>query len=433
MKCSQPYWYCTVLFLALVPAGVRALTWTRPQPRDLDPGAVETGQMLFVHEWKPNDPLANGGDGLGPVFNAKSCVACHGSPSVGGGSGREHNVTLFTVTSTVVSGGFLSETRTGLVHAKAVKKEYQETLAKVDPSLPEIAQPELARFNNRRLGGVSFGFDFSTPNNVILSQRNTPALYGAKLIDELSDRVILANEKQQRLQWGLAPPSTEQLPVGRAMRLPDGRIGKFGWKGQSASLLEFVQAACANELGLGNPANAQPKPLGRADYVTKGLDLTTEQCQQMTDFILALARPVERAPADDAARVKAEAGKALFAKVGCADCHTPTLGSVEGLYSDLLLHRMGPDLQGGGFYYGSPVPAAVAATGSGPFADEWRTPPLWGVADSAPYLHDGRAETLEEAIQLHGGQGARAASAFARLSQAEQMQLIAFLKSLRAP
>lgn len=435
MKRSHRYWYCAALLLALVPAGVRALTWTRPQPRELDSAAVETGKLLFVHDWKPNDPLANGGDGLGPVYNATSCVACHGIPSAGGSSGREHNVTLFTVTPAVVRGGtVVTETRTGLVHAKAVDRKYQETLALVDPSLPNIAQPVLQPFNNRgSRGNPTFGFDFTPPTNVILSQRNSTALYGAKLIDEIPDRVIIAGEKQQRLKWGLTPPSTEELPVGRAMRLPDQRIGKFGWKAQSGSLLEFVQAACANELGLGNPANAQPTPLGRPEYAARGLDLTNEQCQQMTDFVLALARPMERVPADAAERTKVEAGKNLFSKVGCTDCHTPSLGSVEGLYSDLLLHRMGPDLQGGGFYYGSPVPASVASTGSGPFADEWRTPPLWGVADSAPYLHDGRAKTLEEAIVFHGGQGERAATAFRRLPASEQTQLIAFLKSLRAP
>ena len=64
---------------------------------------------------------------------------------------------------------------------------------------------------------------------------------------------------------------------------------------------------------------------------------------------------------------------------------------------------------------------------------EWRTPPLWGVADSAPYLHDGRAATLEEAIRLHSGQGARSAGNFAGLKSAEKAQLIAFLKALRAP
>src|SRR5205823_12492819 len=67
------------------------------------------------------------------------------------------------------------------------------------------------------------------------------------------------------------------------------------------------------------------------------------------------------------------------------------------------------------------------------FESEWRTPPLWGVADSAPYLHDGRAATLVEAIHWHGGQGSRAAQRFGKLGQGEQVQLMSFLKTLRAP
>src|SRR5262249_10270635 len=110
-----------------------------------------------------------------------------------------------------------------------------------------------------------------------------------------------------------------------------------------------------------------------------------------------------------------------------------TLGAVEGIYSDLLLHRMGAPLVGGGSYNEPPPVIPDFKSGEEPRPDEWRTPPLWGVADSAPYLHDGRAASLEEAIRLHGGQGADAAQRFAKLGPAGQAPLIAFLKTLRAP
>ena len=150
-------------------------------------------------------------------------------------------------------------------------------------------------------------------------------------------------------------------------------------------------------------------------------------------FALSLPAPVERLPSAAAAAEAARGGKSMFQTIGCADCHTPNVGSVEGIYSDLLLHRMGPDLVGGGSYNEPPPETPSFKPGGAPRADEWRTPPLWGVADSAPYMHDGRAPTLEEAIQLHGGQGAQAAGRYAKLSPAEQAQLIAFLKTLRAP
>src|SRR5262249_34774620 len=142
-------------------------------------------------------------------------------------------------------------------------------------------------------------------------------------------------------------------------------------------------------------------------------------------------------------------GKALFTTVGCATCHTPKLGDVEGIYSDLLLHDMGPSLTDAGSSYGifQPNPNApdpikpeevvkttakrqpvVVAT-----APEWRPPPLWGVRDSGPYLHDGRATTLEQAVGFHGGQAEESNKKFNALSFAERQKLLAFLKSLVAP
>jgi CxxC motif-containing protein (DUF1111 family) len=109
------------------------------------------------------------------------------------------------------------------------------------------------------------------------------------------------------------------------------------------------------------------------------------------------------------------------------------VGDVRGLYSDLLLHEMGEDLEGGGNYNDRPLDEPAFDPGTGPSPAEWRTPPLWGVARSAPYLHDGRAPTLEEAIRLHGGQGKESAHRYASLAPNEQYQLIAFLKTLETP
>jgi CxxC motif-containing protein (DUF1111 family) len=163
------------------------------------------------------------------------------------------------------------------------------------------------------------------------------------------------------------------------------------------------------------------------------MDLTQEQCDQLTAFCASLPRPVERLPEESLAAEAAVAGKKLFSSIGCADCHTPNMGSIEGLYSDLLVHRMGQDLEGGGSYHDPPVPIPDGPPDRGPSAAEWRTPPLWGVADSAPYMHDGRANSLEDAIRLHRGQAARSADRFVTLPEGDQKKVIAFLKTLRAP
>jgi CxxC motif-containing protein (DUF1111 family) len=173
--------------------------------------------------------------------------------------------------------------------------------------------------------------------------------------------------------------------------------------------------------------------MARPEYQPKGLDLTLDQCDQLTAFVASLPRPEERLPANPALQEQAQLGKNLFTSTGCADCHVPALGSVDGIYSDLLLHRMGAELQGGGSYNDPPVPVPAFMPGEGPQPGEWRTPPLWGVADSAPYLHDGRATTLDQAIRLHAGQGARARDRYLEQSAGERAQLLEFLRTLRAP
>jgi CxxC motif-containing protein (DUF1111 family) len=151
-----------------------------------------------------------------------------------------------------------------------------------------------------------------------------------------------------------------------------------------------------------------------------------------------------RATAHDEVKALAD-GRALFASVGCASCHKPSLGGVDGIFSDLLLHDMGQDLGDSGSYNGNPdddtLNPVLASAGNQPSAtqvrpatrQEWRTPPLWGFRDSGPYLHDGRAETLDQAVSVHGGQGAASAQRYFDLSPAERRQIEMFLKSLVAP
>src|ERR1700722_527621 len=90
-------WYLLVLVVALAPAGARLLMWQRVRSQVIDPDMARAGEVLFNHEWTVNDPLCAEGAGVGPVFNASSCVACHNQGGVGGAGEMEHNVTTFTV------------------------------------------------------------------------------------------------------------------------------------------------------------------------------------------------------------------------------------------------------------------------------------------------------------------------------------------------
>ena len=339
-----------VLLTVIVPVGYRATGWLlrydwRPKTDAL---ASEAGRDLFLHEWTPGDPLAARGDGLGPVFNASSCAACHQQGGVGGSGSQEHNVTVFTRAPKPGAGA----TR-GVIHQFAIDAASQETLQNISAQFPKKSRPTLADLQAvlpkpaNPAAGVQTIRAAAIPE-IDIGQRNTPALFGASVIDAIPDAAILANERNQRLKLGLSVLNGEQLPAGRAAKLSRKRVGKFGWKANIGNLSEFVRVACANELGLGNPLQAQPASLSQPEYRPRGLDLTDQQCDQMTAFIASLPRPREVIPSSAAEAARAVAGKKHFKQIGCINCHTADLAEAQGIYSDLLLHEMGEGLGGGG-------------------------------------------------------------------------------------
>jgi CxxC motif-containing protein (DUF1111 family) len=122
------------------------------------------------------------------------------------------------------------------------------------------------------------------------------------------------------------------------------RPGKFGWRGQTAALSEFVMGACANELGLEVPGHSQGVDPLDPQYHAKGTDLVQAQCDDLTAFVASLPRPVQRHPRGLNERKSWDAGEQVFNSVGCANCHVRQVADVDGLYSDLLPHDMGPEL-----------------------------------------------------------------------------------------
>ena len=415
-----------VLILVLAPAWKIIERIGRPGPKAVSARTMAAGQALFDHEWTERDPLT-GGDGLGPVYNARSCVDCHRQGAPGGGGPIEKNVTVYGLATPDTHG----IPRAGVVHASAVKPEFQETLNLVHPALPREPSIPLAILTDRaRPRSLEF----------VVTQRNTPALFGDGLIDAISEETIIAHQREHSDAARLVGLNGARDPKvrGRVSRLADGRIGRFGWKLEFATLNDFVKAACANELGLSNPGRAQAKPLGKLAYQSSGTDLTEDQCTLMTDFVRGLATPRMLVPADPADAAKARRGRELFTKIGCADCHSESLGPAAGIYSDMLLHDMGIELESSTGYYGAIIPPPNVPPDQGappdpPTPGEWRTAPLWGVADSAPYLHDGRAESLEKAIELHGGEAGDMAVRFANQPPADREAILTFLQSLRAP
>ncbi len=449
----------------------------------------KSGRELFVRDWSKFDAKqAQGGDGLGPIYNDVSCVACHDRGGIGGGGGNNKNVRLLHLVGhkgvplRVATPSEsdrnrrqqlhpdLATTTSVMLHRHATTPgdphsfsdpKYQHWLVKRLPA-------SMIDQGNHSPAEATLPFGFAKPSSPLdspsgtfrsegrslrVTERNTSSLFGAGLIDSIPDAAIVELAARQKKQH--AP-----LITGRVSQTASGEIGRFGWRGQMASLQEFVMTACAAEVGLTVPGHQQSRRV-KLPSTTKGiqgalggepnptLDLVQQQCDALTTYVASLPAP-HSARATSLEQAKSvQRGEVLFEKVGCAICHVPDVGPATGLFSDLLLHDMGPGLSDplpampelkenstlmpGGGYSGPSLSIEFVKNVTTNIHQEWRTPPLWGVASSAPYLHDGRANSLEQAIQWHGGEGQRAAEAFRALKQDERGDLIQFLDSLTAP
>ena len=335
-------------------------------------------------------------EGLGPAFNGTSCAVCHSVPAVGGGSA-------------------ISEIRAG---RRGPRGEF-------------IPLDE---------GGESLFHLFSLPSHAcqpvipaeatIITRRVPIPVFGAGLVEAIPDETLLALEDPvDRNRDGVSGRAA--IVVDRATG--ERRVGRFGWKAQHATLLAFSADAYRNEMGITNDlfreesaygiskermrlCDRLPEPEDIRDPLTgrRGID-------NFASFMRFLA-PVGRGPIDEAART----GEQLFAAVGCAACHTPTLTTGPSsnplfnrrpvaLFSDLLLHDIGT---GDG----------IEQASGGP--EELRTPALWGVRFRRPLLHDGSAATIEDAVRRHAGEADLARRGFEQATPGERAALLAFLKSL---
>jgi CxxC motif-containing protein (DUF1111 family) len=388
------------------------LAWLRlPTASDL-----LAGEQLFAHKWETGDSLAAAGDGLGPVFNARSCAECHFQGGVGGGGGLQHNVAAFEVLPTVDHPAPTG----GVIHAFAVQTFLQESLGTVRRAFPIIPK------------GLTIKAVCQAPlvqdyDPVVHHSINTPTLFGAGNIDRIpawsirsqhTKRMVAGIEREFALDF-------TQAGSGRVRILPDGRIGKFGWKAQFATLEEFVAAACAVEVGLSTPTRKQHKPQEHCEDLEAKPDLNHRQFAQLVAYVANLPAPQLILPKDSRELAQVSRGREMFSKVGCAACHTPDLGGAKGVYSDFCLHDLTDPTTGG--YSGKPQ---VPVPDDYPRASEWKTPPLWGVAQTAPYLHDGSAATLADAINSHAGAAKSVRENYNRLLAADQQAVLRFLESL---
>jgi CxxC motif-containing protein (DUF1111 family) len=372
-----------------------------PPPRPAPPqgfgvplaGLTESERAAFAAGRAEFTSIETPEEGLGPIFNGRSCVQCHGVPAPGGSS-------PVTVTR------FGRQAGAGFDPLEARGGSLLQRFA-VDPALLERVPPEA---------------------NVVAERESTP-LFGLGLIEAIPDEAILAGAARAKPD-GVRGRAAVVVDVATGER----RVGRFGWKAQHATLLGFAADAYRNEMGITNrffPTENAPNgnvallaAFNRVADPEDAVDPATGRgdVDALADFMRFLA-----APPRAAATAAAVAGETLFSQIGCAACHTPsmTTGSspvaalgakTVSLYSDLLLHDMGSLNDG--------IAQAAAR------AHEMKTPPLWGLRASAPYLHDGRAATVDQAIRAHDGEARSARNRYNALTPAQRQQLLDFLGTL---
>jgi CxxC motif-containing protein (DUF1111 family) len=395
-------------------------------------------------------------NGLGPRFNSNSCLSCHSQPSVGGSSPAANpEIAIATLKGAknavpwfITQKGPIRETRFKLnadgTNDGGVHNLFVVT-GRSDAPGCSLAQPDFLPAGDPltgRGGNPNIVFRIPTP------------VFGGGLIEAIPDAAILANVKADtnlKKAMGIFGHPNAHLSGNANRSANDGTITRFGWKAQNKSLLLFAGEAYNVEMGVTNQLFPQerdetpgcllnPTPEDTSNFTTTSTPTANPNIAAFSDieafanFMRMLAPPTP-AP-DTASTVK---GRALFAKVGCAYCHTPSLATGKAiasgsatlpsaalskqpvrLFSDLLVHHMGKNLADG-----------ITQGSAGP--DEFRTAPLWGVGQRIFFLHDGRTTDLVRAIEDHRSPGSEAnqtIESFNRLSVEQRQDIINFLRAL---
>lgn len=321
-------------------------------------------------------------DGLGPLYVRDACSACHAGD--GRGPGLVTKVVPVEANTTVAP---------RLLPYGPTERPYTSAGAKIPLLAPRDASLRVV-------------------------SRLPPAVFGRGYLEAIADAEIERLAQLAGRRQGSAR--------GRLNRLHDGRIGRFGIKARLASLRDFAAEALNGDMGVTSPLRPEEPagPEGLRDDDKPGVDFTLEQVELLGEYVRALQIPERRA--------QGEAGRALFEKALCAQCHVPALSTSADypiralsavkaeVYTDLLLHDMGSALADG-----------VTEDGAGP--REFRTAPLIGLRFLPRLLHDGRAETVEAAILAHGEADSEArdsVASFRALAAAERGALIKFVELL---
>jgi CxxC motif-containing protein (DUF1111 family) len=395
------------------------------------------GNSLFNQNWVPAPASTTARDGLGPLFNARSCSGCHfkdgrGQPPLTTGE-VSHGLLLRLSTGNGPDGAPLSSANYGgQLQDQSILGV--DTEASFQISYEEIlgAYPDGTTYSLRQPVYSITNLTQGPLEDVNISPRIANQMSGLGLLEAISEQTILAlADEFDADNDGIS---------GRPNQIPDiasgtWQLGRFGWKANQPNVRQQVAAAFAGDLGITSslfPDENCPPSIDCSTQPNGGNpEIPDDDLDKVVLYSSTLAVPGRR----DWKEQDVLRGKRLFEQLNCTACHIPKLTTGEHPtftalsyqtirpYTDLLLHDMGDGLADHSPEY--------TATGR-----EWRTPPLWGIGlfsivnGHTTYLHDGRARNLEEAILWHGGEAAASQEAFTMLSIEERTDLIIFLNSL---
>ncbi|HSR95655.1 MAG TPA: di-heme oxidoredictase family protein [Kofleriaceae bacterium] len=358
-----------------------------------DVAKFNDGDALFGLPFRP-------ADGLGPLFIRTACASCHAEGSRG----------------------------PGLVQKMVVVEP--------DGVTPATDQSALAFGHTVRQGmaaGATTPIAPPQAGNVKVTVRLGPPVLGRGYIEAVDESELVRLEAAQAArsdaihgQIGHTPYASVPNPDTSFSHYQQGQtgiIGRFGVKARVAVIDDFTADAFQGDMGMTTPMRPTElaNPDGLADDRRAGVDLTQDHIDRISFYLRRIAIPLRVGLSEN--------GAALFEQAACAVCHVPSLrtrasypiaqlaGIDAPIYSDLLLHDMG-------------APLADGMTDGGATATAWRTAPLIGLRFQSSYLHDGRAQSVADAVLAHDGEAREAARAFSALSEADQRTLIEFVEAL---
>lgn len=442
--------------------GRNAFSFPAANLQDAERTRFVIGNSFFRRNWVEAPASTKARDGLGPHFIARSCGGCHVQDGRGEppeifnrlGETKDPTVALLirlSIPGTDAHGGprhepvygdqFNNAAITGVKPEGRVTLRYDTVNGKFADDTPySLLQP--------RYGFADLGYGPMHPD-VMVSPRIAPQIIGVGLLEAIDEADILANAADQARAGG----PIQGVP-NRVWDAPSGKmlIGRFGWKGNVATIAHQTGGAFQGDMGITSrhfaqetcsPAQkdclAAPSGKSAGQQGQPGVEIDDKTFDDVVFYQATLAPPARRSVND----TQVLRGQALFAQAQCATCHRPSYvtrtSPSEGVfprltskalagqriwpYTDMLLHDMGEAL--------ADNRPDFAASGR-----QWKTPPLWGtglikdVNGHTRLLHDGRARGVLEAVLWHGGEAEGAKQNVLKMNKAERDALVKFVESL---